>query len=298
MPNLREVRLRIRSVKNISQVTRALQAVSASKVRKAMQAMMNTRPYATKAWQVLTHIARQPGRENLHPLLTQRSKVNSVLVVLVTGDRGLAGAYTANVVRFTLQKFGKYPLPVRFVTVGRKGRDLMLRRRQNVVAEFSNLPAAPNFADVSAIGRIAVDEYLMGRADEVYLVYTEFINMARQVPTMKKLLPLEFESDTEGRVVNFEKTDKGPAAAYIYEPDQTAILEEIVPRFTALQVYQAIMESLASEHAARMVAMKNATDSATALVNVLTLDYNKARQQSITSEMLDIAGGAEALAQA
>jgi len=301
MPNLREVRLRIRSIKNISQVTRAMQAVSASKVRKAVAALMNTRPYATKAWQVLTHIAGQPGRSNLHPLLTQRERVNNILVVMVSGDRGLAGAYNTNLVRFTLQHFGRSTTPIKYITVGRKGRDLMMRRRQPVIAEFSNLPAAPSFADVSAIGRIAVEEFLTGAVDEVYLVYTDYINMGRQVPTMKKLLPLEVDGGE--RVSDFNAVNAsgngrgqgGPAASYIYEPDQMQILDEIVPRFTALQVYQAVMESLASEHAARMVAMKNATDAASDLAADLTLDYNKARQQSITNEMLDIAGGAEAL---
>ncbi len=191
MASLREVRLRIRSVKNISQVTRALQAVSASKVRRAMQAVMNTRPYATKAWQVLTHIAGQPGRETLHPLLTRREQVRKVLVVLITGDRGLAGAYNTNIVRFASQHFDNFPVPVSYITVGRKGRDLMLRRRKDIIAEFSNLPAAPTFADVSAIGRLAVDEFLSGKVDEVYLVYTDFINMVRQTPDIKKLLPLE-----------------------------------------------------------------------------------------------------------
>jgi len=295
MPNAREVRLRIRSVKNIAQVTRALQAVSASKVRKSQQALMNTRPYATKAWQVLTHIAAQPGRENLHPLLTRRAAVNNILVVMVSGDRGLAGAYNANIVRYPIQQFANPPAPVHYITVGRKGRDMMLRRRQRIVGEFSNLPAAPTFVDVSAIGLLAVEEFLTGRADEVYLVYTEFINMARQSPQMKKLLPLEIGA-SEGRVVDFDRPARGAAAAYIYEPDQTEILEQIIPRFTALQVYQAVLESQASEHAARMVAMKNATDSASALVQALTLEYNKARQQAITNEMLDIAGGVEALA--
>jgi len=297
MANAREVRLRIRSVKNIAQVTRALQAVSASKVRKAIQAMSNTRQYATKAWQVLNHIAGQPGRETLHPLLTRRDRVNSVLVVLITGDRGLAGPYITNVVRFTLQHFKKYPVPVRYVTVGRKGRDLMVRLHQKIVAEFSNLPAAPSFSDVSAIGRVAVEEFLLGHCDEVYLIYTDYVNMARQVPNIKKLLPIEVGGKEE-RVMAFGQPARGPAAAYIYEPDQSAILDEIIPRFTALQVYQAILESLASEHAARMVAMKNATDSATALSEALQLEYNKARQQTITNEMLDIAGGAEALAKA
>ena len=295
MASLREVRLRIRSVKNISQVTRALQAVSASKVRRAMQAVQHTRPYATKAWQVLTHIAMQPGHTQLHPLLSNRAEVKSVIVVLLTGDRGLAGAFTTNIVRFCLQHFDKYPIPVHYVTVGRKGRDAMLRRRKEVIAEFSNLPAAPAFADVSAIGRLVVDDFLTGKADEVYLVYTDFINMVKQVPTIKKLLPLEVQK-ADGRVQSFERVTPHQSAAYLYEPGQQEILDEIIPRFTALHVYQAILESLASEHAARMVAMKNATDSATELAGALTLEYNKARQQSITSEMLDIAGGAEAQA--
>lgn len=172
---------------------------------------------------------------------------------------------------------------------------MIVRRRQKVIAEFSNLPAAPTFADVSAIGRLAVEDYLKYDADEVYLVYTDFINLVRQTPAIKKLLPLEVTSGGD-RVVEFAPAaHHGPPAAYIFEPNETEILDEIVPRFTALQVYQAIMESLASEHAARMVAMKNATDSATSLAGALQLEYNKARQQAITSEILDIAGGAEAL---
>jgi F-type H+-transporting ATPase subunit gamma len=294
MANAREVRLRIRSVKNIAQVTRALQAVSASNVRKAMAAMVRTRPYAMKAWQVLTHIAGQPGRASLHPLLTPRSVDRNELVVLIAGDRGLAGAYNSNIVRFTLNNFNSSPIPVNYISVGRKGRDMLIRRRKNVIAEFSHLPAAPSFADVSAIGRLAVNEFLDGKADRVFLVYTDFINMIKQVPTIKQLLPLEI-GEGKGRVETFEQTKKA-AAAYIYEPGEEEILDEIIPRFTALQVYQAIMESLACEHAARMVAMKNATDSATELASALQLEYNNARQQGITGEILDIVGGVEALA--
>jgi F-type H+-transporting ATPase subunit gamma len=294
MASAREVRLRIRSVKSIAQVTRALQAVSASNVRKAMAAMVRTRPYATKAWQVLTHIAGQPGRASLHPLLMSRIEDRADLVLLITGDRGLAGAYTSNVVRFALNRFSQQETPVSYISIGRKGRDMLVRRRKNVIAEFSHLPAAPSFTDVSAIGRLAVDEFLGGKVDRVYLVFTDFINMVKQVPAIKQLLPLEIGGG-EGRVEVFDQVKK-VAAAYIYEPSEEEILDEIVPRFTALQVYQAILESLASEHAARMVAMKNATDSATELAGVLQLELNKARQQGITSEILDIVGGVEALA--
>ena len=292
MASAREMRIRIRSVKNISQVTRALEAVSASKVRKAVAAVTATRAYSTKAWQVLTHIAKQPGRATLHPLLARRPRVRNVLVVVVTGDRGLAGAYNTNVIRFVIQHFDRFEVPVRYIAVGRKGRDLLVRRRKQVIAEFSNLPAAPSFADVSAIGRMAVDEFLKNKVDEVYLVYTDFVNMARQEAVIKKLLPLEV-SDEAGRVQDY--AHQHLTAAYIYEPAEEELLDEIIPRFTALQVYHAILESLASEHAARMVAMRNATDNAIELVGDLQLQYNKARQQTITSDLLDIVGGAEAL---
>ncbi len=295
MASAREMRLRIRSVKNISQVTRALQAVSASKVRKAINVLMGTRPYATKAWQVLRHIATQPGRDTLHPLLIQRDEVKNTLVVVISGDRGLAGAYNTNLIRFVFREFGKYHTPVRYIAVGRKGRDLLIRRRQNVMADFSNMPAAPTFADVSAIGRLAVEEFLSGRADEVFLVYTNFYNMVKQEPEVKKLLPLDVDSEQEHVTL---ETSRKLAAAYLYEPAEHEILDLIIPRFTALQVYQSVLESQASEHAARMVAMRNATDNALELVGELQLQYNKVRQQSITSDMLDIAGGAEALAQA
>jgi F-type H+-transporting ATPase subunit gamma len=294
MASGREMRMRIRSVKNISQVTRALEAVSASKVRHAVNAVNATRPYATKAWQVLTHVAAQPGRDQLHPLLTTRSSIKNTLALVITGDRGLAGAYTTNIIRHTAQKFDNYETPVKYIAVGRKGRDLLIRRRKQVIADFSNLPAAPSFADVSAIGRLAVDSFLKGETDEVWLVYTNFHSMARQEPQTQKLLPLELEAEHEHVIVGQSRMS---SAAYIYEPAEGEILDEIIPRFTALQVYQAILESLASEHAARMIAMRNATDNAHELVGALQLAYNKVRQQAITNDILDIVGGAEALAQ-
>jgi len=293
MASGREMRLRIQSVKNISQVTRALSAVSASKVRKAMAAVAATRNYATKAWQVLIHIAGQPGRDTLHPLLTKRTSIKQTLVLVVSGDRGLAGAYNTNIIRYLLQKFDHYELPVKYIAVGRKGRDMLIRRRKNVIAEFSNLPPAPSFSDVSAIGRLAVNEFLERKVDEVYLVYTDFVTMTKQEPVIKKLLPLDIGASSEDRVEAY--VSKHLSAAYIYEPEESEILDEIIPRFTALQVYQAILEGLASEHAARMIAMGNATDNAVELVGALQMDYNKVRQQTITGDLLDIAGGAEAL---
>jgi len=297
MSSAREMRMRIQGISNISQVTRALEAVSASKVRKAQRAVEETRPYATQAWKVLQHVSSQPGRDFIHPLLTQREVVNQILVVMITGDRGLAGAYNTNIVRMVMEHFGHMDTPVRYVMIGRKGRDLMVRRRAAIHAEFSNLPPDPSFADVSAIGRMAVEEFLEGDADQVFLVYTDYINLLRQDPVIRRLLPLEM-TRSEQQVMQLNEGGNAAPSAYMYEPGEQELIDLIVPRFTALQVYQAVLESLASEHAARMVAMRNATENANELVEMLRLDYNKARQSTITRDILDIVGGAEALAQA
>lgn len=296
MPSTREMRLRIRSVKNIAQVTKALETVSASKVRRAVQAVAATQPYAEKAWKVLLHLARQPGHNSLHPLLSERSEIKNVLVVMVSGDRGLAGAYNVNILRHTLQNCLGFSQPVSFVAIGRKGRDLLIRRRLKVIAEFSHLPSPLAYSNVSPIGRLIVDEYLNGAFDQVCLAYTEFKSMVRQETVFRKLLPLEVEFLPEGHD-SYNVTHHKTNSVFTYEPDQNEILNQIIPRFTRLQLYAAILSSQASEHAARMIAMRNATDNAKELIALLQLEYNKVRQQAITNDMLDIAGGAEALAQ-
>lgn len=295
MANAREVKQRIKSVKNISQVTRALQAVSASKVRKTINLLDRTRPYAQKAWQVLQHIAMQPGKEFLHPLLIRRESIKKTMVIVISGDRGLAGAYNTNVIRSVQDWFGDLEGQVSYIAVGRKGRDLLIRREKNVIAEFSDLPAEPSYADVSVIGLMAVEEFLSGNVDQVHLVYTRFINRMDQKPVRKKLLPIEAGEDERVRTFTGQEKTGLLAGNYIYEPDRSKILDQIVPRFVELQVFHAVLESLASEHAARMVAMKSATDNAAELADALQLEYNKARQQAITNEMLDIAGAAEAV---
>jgi F-type H+-transporting ATPase subunit gamma len=292
MANAREVKQRIKSVKNISQVTRALQAVSASKVRKAIDQLEDTRPYSVKAWQVLQHIAEQPDRSTLHPMLVRHQEVKKVLAIVISGDRGLAGAYNANLIRKVDDWEEEIDVPIQYITVGKKGRDQLLRRGKEIIAEFSALPAQPTYNDISPVGYIAVDKYLDDEVDEVYLIYTHFVNRMTHKPIVKKILPLDPEE--EGRVADFEITEQ-LVGGYIFEPDQKSLLDRIVPRFTVLQVFHAVIESLASEHSARMVAMKNATDNATELADALQLEYNKARQQVITNEMLDIAGGAEAI---
>ena len=292
MASAREVKQRIKSVKNISQVTRALQAVSASKVRKAIDQLEDTRPYSIKAWQVLQHIAGQPDRSTLHPMLVERPKIKNIIAIVISGDRGLAGAYNSNLIRAVDLWTKTIESPTQYITVGKRGRDQLLRRGRDIIAEFSNLPAQPSYRDISPVGRIAVEKFLEEEVDEVYLIYTQFINRMKHQPVVKKLLPLE--TGVDERVKAFDETEP-LIGGYIFEPDQKSILEEIIPRFTILQVFHAVIESVASEHSARMVAMKNATDNATALADALQLEYNKARQQAITNEMLDIAGGAEAI---
>jgi F-type H+-transporting ATPase subunit gamma len=288
MANPREVKQRIKSLKDILQMASAIQAVSTSKVRKAVDSLEQSRPYLIKSWQVLKHIAEQPEWEDLHPLLKHVEVCQNVLVVLISGDRGLAGAYYDNIVRYLLKEFEGYTIPVKYVTVGRKGRDHLHRYGKEIIAEFSDLPDQPGYSDVSAIGRLVLDEFLEQEACEIHLVYTRFVNMMSQIPTDKKLLPLE--PTIEERVPAIEESDY-PAGPYIYEPNKHEILDAIIPRFTILQVYHAVLEALASEYAARRVAMKTATSNARDLVDALQLEYNKARQQAITKEMLDIVGG-------
>ncbi len=300
MATVREIRRRIKSVKNIAQVTRAMQAVSASKMRRAQEAVLATRPYAQRAWTLLTHLAAQRGEtEQMHPLLQARP-VNKIALLLLTSDRGLCGAFNTNIIRQTVEYIKAVAVPVDVVAVGRKGREAILRRNKSLLAEFSDLPAQPSLLDVTPIARILLDSFLDGTYDAVWLAYTDFINTLRQEPVARRLLPLmpsEMEKQAMAEYVTPAAPETAQVTEYIYEPDPRTILNTVVPRFTELQIYQALLESIASEHSARMVAMRNATENAEALTQDLQLTYNKARQQSITSEIMDIAGGAEALAQ-
>jgi F-type H+-transporting ATPase subunit gamma len=295
MATPRELRRRIRSVKNIAKVTGALEAVSASKVRRAQAQTLASRAYTAAALDILRELGGRLAGEYVHPYFETREEVKRIAVVLITSDRGLAGPYNANVVREALLFEQQQAVPVHYVTVGRKGRDLMLRRGATIAAEFTHLPATPSILDITAITRAAADEFVEGRADRVFLTYTKFVNTLRQEPVIEQLLPMQ----TEERAVQYagDQHSRGPEAVFMFEPNAQVILDEILPRFTEVVVFQALLEALASEHSARMVAMRNATENANALAEELTLIYNKARQLAITSEMLDIVGGAEAHSQ-
>lgn len=292
MATLREIRRRIRSVRNISQVTRAMQMVAAAKMQRAQDQTLATRPYAEKAWSLLVHLASQrTGGEPLHPLLQERP-VQTVGMLLITADKGLCGGYNHNVLREAHDFIDRSPCPVRLVVVGRRGCDYMARAGMKVVASFTNMPSQPTLMDITPVCRVLLEEFLSGAVDQVVIAYTQFVNTLVQRPAIRHLLPIRYVLCT-GPVEMVEQP-----AEYIYEPDPRTILETVVPRFTEIQVYQAILESTASEHSARMVAMRNATENAEELMDALTLVYHRARQAAITREMLDIASGAEALRQA
>jgi F-type H+-transporting ATPase subunit gamma len=299
MATERELNKRIKSIGNISQVTGALAAVSASKASKSQRQVEATRDYAGKAFEILNNLASQPGVGSTgHPLLTVREELKSAYLILITGDRGLAGAYNANIVARAERFIKAMDEPVKVITIGRKGRDLMIRRGYDVIATFDDMPDDLSILDIMAVARIVTNDYLDGKVDEVFIAYTDFVNLVTRIPRVKQLLPLkplDFEGMAVSEYVSSVNLSGVSERVYSYEPEPAALLDVVVPRFTQLQLYQAVLEAQASEHSARMVAMNNATDNAAELIDILTLERNKARQMSITSEILDIVGGAEAL---
>ncbi|MBV7328903.1 ATP synthase F1 subunit gamma [Chloroflexi bacterium TSY] len=287
MANLREIRGRIQSVKNIAQVTKAMEAVSAAKMRRAQQQVMATRPYAEQAREVLSYIARLHGVEHsLSPLIEERP-VQRMGVLLITADRGLAGGFNSNVIRHaaSLMKTKRDEgAEVEAITIGRKGRDWLLRYDPVVRAEFTAMPDSPTVNDISPIAHLLIDDFTNGHFDEVQIVYTDFVNTVKQDPVNHRLLPVEPSEPSMTM-----------APDYIFEPSPEVVLNRVLYGFTEVQILQGMHESLASEHSARMVAMRNATDAAGELVDSLTLTYNKARQESITNELMDIIGGVAGL---
>jgi len=277
-----------------------MQMVAASKMRRAQEQVLATRPYTEKAWQVLTNLAAQRGvDETVHPLLQVREEIKTIGMVLITADKGLCGSYNHAMIQAASRFIDALPYPVELIAVGKRGRDAMWRMKRTIVAEFSDLPPQPRLLDVTPIAHIAMEGFVSRKYDVVYLAHTDFINTLTQRPAIWQLLPL-LPLDLGVTAVSEHRGERQPATTteYIYEPDPHTILDTVLPRFTELQVYQALLESLASEHSARMVAMRNATENAMDLLDDLTLTYNRARQEAITKEMLDIAGGAEALSKA
>ncbi len=262
-----------------------MEMVAAAKMRRAQASTLASRAYAEKSWEVLTYLAAQPGATKLmHPLLEERASIKSIALILITSDRGLCGAYNVNIIRKALAFMEEQNKPVKLITIGRRGREIMARLGKDIIAEFTGLSERPVLRDIGPISKIAIDEFTKGDVDQVYIAYTRFKNVLVQTPTIRQLLPLHPSTELTA----------GADAVYLYEPNPETILASVLPRFTELQIYQDLLESVASEHSARMVAMRNATDNARDLIQDLTLAMNKARQAAITKEILDIVGGAEA----
>jgi F-type H+-transporting ATPase subunit gamma len=282
MASLRDIRRRIRSVQNTRKITKAMELVAAAKMRRAQERVTAARPYADEITSVMAELMRR-SPEYKHPYLDVR-EVRRRVIILVTADRGLAGALNSNNSRLAVREMNQAGVPVGVVTIGRKGRDLMRRLRKEIIADQSMIGDRPTIGDVLPAIRVAMEQYEEGEADQVDVVFARFVSAGRQEATLRRVLPVDPPESAE------------PVAAdFVYEPEPRAVRDALLPRYVEAQVYQAVLENLASEQAARMVAMRNASDNATDLIGDLTLTANKLRQATITTELMEIVGGAAAL---
>ena len=285
MASQREIRRRINSAKNIKQITRAMQFVAASKLRRAQESTLAARPYRDKLDEVIADLATVLSGED-HPLLAARDigGEHNRLIVIITSDRGLAGALNTNTIRHVAREITEHPGDLKVATVGRKGRDAMRRARVPIAAHFEGFGDRPTFADVLPLARLITDDYVAGAYDRVDVVYSRFVSTLVQKPVIDQLLPVAPSEDSTGI----------PGNQFLFEPNPADFLRALLPRYVATRLFQAVLESKASEESSRMVAMKNATENAQELIEDLTLSYNKVRQANITREMVEIASGAQA----
>ncbi|MBC8512626.1 MAG: ATP synthase F1 subunit gamma [Dehalococcoidia bacterium] len=284
MINPRLLRRRIRSVQSTAKITRAMEMIAAAKMKRAQEQALAGRPYNDKITQVIADLTAEfEGMATLHPLLAKR-EVHRIAVVHVTPDRGLCGGLNTNMNRLTASFILEQSVPVTVIAIGQKGLHFMHRHQRDIRAEFTKLSDRPTLLETLPISHIIIDDYTSGFIDLVYLAYSRFVTTMVQNPTLEPLLPIE------PAIIPKTQTTE-----YIYEPDPTFVLGELLPRFVEMRVYHTILEAIASEQSARMVAMRNATENANEAIEELTLILNKARQEMITNELLDIAGGAEAI---
>lgn len=288
MAGAKEIRTKIASIKNTQKITRAMEMVAASKMRNTQQRMRESKPYATKIYDVVKHLARA-NSEYHHPFLMERD-IKRVGLIVVSTDRGLCGGLNANLFRDTIRQIHQWNQEgkqVDLCVVGRKGQAFFKRYGGKVIASIDHLGDKPGIKDLIGIVKVMLDAYYQGELDSLHIVYNEFINTMTQKPIFKQLLPLPVSED-EGKIL-------GHHWDYIYEPDAKDLLDALLERFIELQVYQAVVENIACEQAAKMIAMKSATDNAGELIKEFQLAYNKARQAAITQELAEIVGGASAL---
>ncbi|QTA78586.1 ATP synthase, subunit gamma (ATP synthase F1 sector subunit gamma) [Desulfonema limicola] len=297
MPTLKDVQLKIAGVKKTKQITKAMNMVAASRLRGAQTNMDAFRPYAVKFAEVLGSLAEKAGEE-ANPLLVPRENVKKIHIVLCTSDRGLCGGFNINLISKAesfLKENREADIEVSFTNFGKKGRDWAKNKKQSIVDEYLGVVGGRfDFSVALNAGRKLIDEFLTGTYDEVYVIYSEFVSMARQTPVLQQILPIPpIEKEEDG--IAEQDENKPFLAEHICEPSPDELLGEMLPRNIYVQLFSALLETSTSEHAARMAAMNNATKACNDMINSLTLAYNKARQAAITAELMDIVGGAEAL---
>jgi len=314
MAKTKEISRRIKSVSNTKKITKAMEMVAAAKMRKAVEAVLKTRTYANLSWETILHLAKISLNNNEigHPLLTKKNEVKKVALILITSNRGLCGGFNAAIMGKAKESLKKYNVETDIVLVGRKGA-IMAQQKYSVAAEFSKSDLVLSAAETNPIARMVISDYLSGKYDKVMLAYTDFVSGSKQIPRVKQLLPVDIDASDQylgvvgkdeavgsSREFIEEKSKEHLQSGeftyeYAFEPSPKEVLDRIVPRLIEVQLYQALLESNASEHSARMTAMHQATESASDMVSELTLFYNKARQSSITAEIAEISAGANAL---
>lgn len=286
MASLRDIRKRIRSVKNTRQITKAMKMVSAAKLRKAQDNVIAARPYANTLDAVMSAlISRSEPGSVTHPLLTRRAEAKKVELVVVTSDRGLAGGFNSNITRKALKFLTENKhLDVSITTIGRKGGEFLRGKGYTIRKDWPGFFGKLSYASAEAVASELTGRFLSGEVDAVHFLFNEFVSAISQVPNLVQLLPFEPKA-SEGK----------PGSEYAYEPNPQAVLERLVPQAVNVKVYRGLLESFAAEHAARMAAMENATKNAGDMIGTLTLFYNRTRQALITKELMEIVSGAEAL---
>ena len=315
MAKTKEISRRIKSITSTKKITRAMEMVAASKMRKAVEAVLRTRTYANLSWETVLHLSKnikQSDSNTLHPLLVKRTKINKVAVILITSNRGMCGGYNSAIINKVKDSIKKHSeVPIEFILVGKKG-EVIYGQKYKVAAQFPKDDLISETTEIEPIINLAIADFISGKYDKIFVAYTDFVSAVKQIPRMKQLLPVDIdvEDDYLGIVVDekisvnkkllAEKEKKhlntSSGYNYIFEPSPEEVLDGMIPRLLAVQIYQALLESNASEHSARMTAMHQATEAATDMVKELNLFYNKARQASITAEIAEISAGANALA--
>lgn len=293
------IRRRIKSVTNTRKITKAMELVAASKMRKAMQSVLGTRPYARLAWNTVISIGSKIDT-SMHPLLRERKELKRVLLLVISSDRGLAGGFNTNILRKTFEQIKTLgsDVEIQTVCVGKRSIDAMRRANRPVLASFVDMANNPKFEDVLPVGRLLIDEFTKGNYDKVLVAYTDFVSALTQRPVILELLPLGTPEQTAVLGNMEEGKNEVPLASatnYTFEPSPQTVLDRILPRLVETMIFQAILESAASEHSARMMAMRSASDAAKDMLGDLTFTYNQARQAGITQEIAEISSGAAAL---